>query len=98
MRMVLMDEAVLWAVTRDSRLVGCCIANAVQWPRKKIATPITVAGDGFDDWGGELDRVLTEWARALGCDLLEGWGREGWAKKLPALGYRRAYTVYRKEL
>ncbi len=97
LQMLTTDAALLWLVM-DPALVGCCVTNVAQWPRKKIATAIIIAGDGWDDWGASLAEAVIAWARDLGCDALDGWGRDGWPKKLTPLGFKRLYQVVRLEL
>lgn len=97
-QMIAEGQGTLWLVVARNKLIGCCVGNIVEWPRKRIATAIIVAGEGFDEWGGELARTLIEWARASGCDALDGWGRDGWPKKLKPFGFQRLYQVVRLEL
>jgi hypothetical protein len=96
-QMLAEGDAVLWLVMRQS-LVGCCVTAVSNWPRKRIATAIIIAGEGWDDWGSALAETVAAWARQQGCDALDGWGRDGWGAKLKPLGFKKTYQVYRLEL
>lgn len=59
-----------------------------------ICTVLVVGGEGMKDWL-MFKNELEDHARANSCDVMEAWGRRGWAR---VLDYEPVYTIYRKVL
>lgn len=69
-------------------------------PLHKVLWCEFVVGDDVDDWLDDWEKVMSEYAKGMGCAAVEWSGRRGWAKFQQK--YRNVYkavmTTYRKEL
>lgn len=57
-----------------------------------------LGGEDFHIWGPRGDRIMQELARLWGCKGIEFVGRDGWTRKLSALGYKSLWRTYFKEV
>jgi hypothetical protein len=79
-----LKEMSLWALVSGGDVVGCLVTTIVIWPQIKVARLVVAAAeDGFrDDWM-KFRPIIEDWARSYGCELVEVYGRPGWAKVIP---------------
>jgi len=61
------------------------VTELVQYPRLRAARVFAGAGD-LDELRG-METAVAEWARAQGCERVEGFGRVGWGRALRGMGY-----------
>lgn len=83
----------LWLVL-DGDIVAAAVTQIQNYPTKRVCTVMFAGGDG-QDWGSCLLEV-EQWARTVGCNSIEIWGRKGWERVLPE--YSFLHTVIGKEL
>jgi hypothetical protein len=88
----------LWLIFADADLVGAAITALHTFPRGRVVHIEIIAGDGMADWLASLDDELSRWAASLGARALTGYGRKGWQRVAPRLGYRVAGHPMRKDL
>lgn len=79
-------------------LVGVCVTRIQIYPATKNLEVLLLAGDGFDEWGGELDGVLRRLGGLTQCNRMVCMGRRGWARKLRQLGWGEQSVLVAKEL
>lgn len=84
----------LYAVEREAMATAICITQIVDFPRQRKFLVRYVAGDG--DSMIEALPALEHVARAAGCQVIEAYGRKGWARKLP--DWSGKYVILQKEL
>ena len=70
------------------------VYQIIAYPKGR-AIRFWLAGGDLDELQ-EMEKMLTEQAKALGCDHAEIMGRRGWARALN--GYEEAATVLRRKL
>lgn len=87
----------LWTVVDGDDIAGACVTEIIDYPSKKVFVIMFLAGEDWDNWN-EAHEVLEHHARAKDCDSIEIWGREGWAKLLPKMGYEKTMIVMEKAL
>lgn len=88
----------LWVVHEGEQLLAVCVTEIRRWPRCSVLTAIVVGGEQMPRWVRGLDDVLTRYARANGCAVLDAHGRKGWTKTLRSLGWRDCAVTFAKEI
>lgn len=88
----------LWVVRKDSRIVGVATTETVYYPRCTELRVVTLAGEGFTEWGDKINEALTDRARQIGAKAIQIVGRRGWERMAASLGVKPKYTVYKKEI
>jgi hypothetical protein len=80
----------LWVALEDGQIIGCTTIRIIEYPTGVRALSYeNLAGERFADWMLVGHSVCQEYAKALGCTLLEVTGRSGWERYLASLGYKR---------
>lgn len=87
----------LWISERDDKVEAICITAIEQRPRKKIARIPYIAGVKHKNWIHFMD-ALIRWARANGCDEMEGYFRQGWLRVLRGSEWEFNWTHGRLKL
>ena len=84
----------LWIVERDGAVAALCVSEIVKFPRKKKCLLRYLAGD----WPAIEAHIpgIEHWAREQGCDVLEGYARKGWVRRMP--DWTEHYVIMQKEL
>ncbi len=96
----LKDRAMqLWVLYNytEGAIVMAAVTEIVNYPRTRLCRAVVLGGDRVDDWMDNLVG-LEVWAKSMGCDKMEAFGRRGLAKKMEKIGYRNKYVVIRKDL
>lgn len=84
----------LWIIVDDkNHIYSAIVTQVVTYPRKKVMFVMLVAGVKFNEWSALITN-LTDFAKAHGCETIEGYGREGWEVKLKRIGFAKIHTVY----
>jgi hypothetical protein len=81
--LVARQRAKLWLATEGESVLGGLIAMPVQYSRRKALSVLFIAGQERERWELPMIEMLEEGARRIGCDLLEGLGRRGFARLYP---------------
>lgn len=84
----------LWIAEDGGKIVACAVTQILAFPRKKLLSLPFVAGTNLDAWKHH-EGMLIEYAKANGCVGLEGYARQGWARRATP-GWYPVYTVIRK--
>ena len=97
-----MGRMALWVVgDHPERLQAAVVTEIVEYPLRTACRYVLISGaesgEGVANWI-KHDEVITAWARANGCSLMEGAGRLGWWSKLKPLGWTRPAAIYEKEI
>jgi len=79
--------------TEDERIVAACVTRTEDYPGVKLLQVEMLGGDDFDGWADDLQAILTDWAKAHGCEGMELIGRGGWERKLARLGWKKKFTT-----
>jgi hypothetical protein len=96
------EEQQLWVTfNEENKITNALTTEIVDYPNK-LSLAIQFAGgdDGQTD-GSTLDVVLNrleKYAKDVGCDCIELWGRKGFSRKLKKSGYEESLVFYEKEI
>lgn len=86
----------LWTAWQDGELQAAAVTQIVIYPGKKVAAIPLIGGRKRNDWLS-FQPQFEEWAKANGCDSLEGYARPGWLRVL-SNDWRHCWTVIRRDL
>jgi hypothetical protein len=86
----------LWTAWDGLDLEAAAVTQIVIYPGKKVAAIPLIGGSKRNDWLC-FQPQFEEWARANGCDALEGYARPGWLRVLTG-DWRHCWTVIRRDL
>lgn len=91
-------KAQCWCVLDDSdSIVNITTTEILDYPNKRVLHIITSTGIDWENHKQE-HKQLEDFAKSIGCSSISVWGRKGWSRKLPSLGYEQTYVVFEKKL
>lgn len=94
----MMSRMQLWIVADSVDDIDAVIVTQVaHYPNRLVSRYVMVSGNRMETWA-DTDDVLTEWAKAQGCSMMEATGRHGWKAKMKARGWSSPTAVYEKEI
>ncbi len=85
----------LWIVLVDEVMMMAGVTQIIIYPAKKVCTIMFLGGKNILLWN-DTYAIFEAWARNLGCDSIEIWGRQGWQRMMK--DYELIHIVLRKEL
>ncbi|NIT13982.1 MAG: hypothetical protein GTN99_07015 [Candidatus Dadabacteria bacterium] len=89
----------LWTIRSEEELLqAAAVTQVVQYHKSRKVRIILLGGFGMKDWLGEFIEELDKYAKNMGCDQIEAFGRKGWVKASKHLGFKEAYTQVVKEV
>lgn len=80
---------------------AAAVTEFINYPNGKALNMFAVGGESnqaMDELLRTFEPSLATWAKLAGCKWMIGFAREGWAPSAKALGYRRLWTSFVKEL
>ena len=86
----------LWTAWDGLDLEAAAVTQIICYPGRKVASIPLIGGRKRNDWLC-FQPQFEEWARANGCDALEGYARPGWLRVLSD-DWRHCWTVIRRDL
>lgn len=93
------ESLILWVVYNDEieKAIGCLLTETIRYPQRQCLYIFLLGGDDFDGMTQCLDE-LQEYAKGIGCDSIEFFGREGWERRLQRFQFKKIHTVMSLEL
>ncbi len=90
----------LWVVFEPDHpgIEGVFTTCVVDYPAKRVLQIQFLAGEGLEDWIGEAERMLVEYAKDQHASALEMSGRFGWMPVLQRRGWRSMCVTLEKEV
>lgn len=89
---VIDGHQLLWVAIKDSSVVGVVTTKMIDYPRMRVLAVPVIGGLRFKEWGAQMLALLRSWAEENGCEMLEGYGRPGWAKVFEGDGYKHLWS------
>jgi hypothetical protein len=88
---VMEGTAQLWAVIDRYEPIGAVVTRVDAETGRCLLWQI--AGSRVREWAALFVATVAEWARGLGCTVLYGCGRKGWARIVEPLGFVRVADI-----
>lgn len=84
----------LWIAYEDTVVYGFVVTDFVEYPQIKTLIMHFTGGKQLPKWKNEMLEVLQSFAKVNGCDIIESYGRPGWAKVFKNDGYKQKFIFY----
>lgn len=89
----------LWVAFDDDGVInGIQVTAITDYPSKRALTSVFTGGIKLRSWREPMMQMLQSWAKDNGCEVIEGYGREGWVKMLQPYGVRITQVAFEKEV
>jgi len=83
------DMQAMVVVDDDNEIIGVAVTELRSSPTgTRVLHIVALAGDRFDEWQEEGDRILRKWALSIEAPVVQLVGRRGWVKRLKPLGWQ----------
>lgn len=73
----------LWVAGNDNKIDGAVVTSLEQGSQAKACQIFSLAGESLKDWVSDMDRTLTEFAKANDCQVIEAITRQGFSRFVP---------------
>lgn len=84
----------LWVIYDSSLTVRAAFTTRVaHYPKRSLVVVETAGGRGMNDWLGLVQQTFRDYARDLGADGVEMYGRAGWARALRRYGWTQTMVL-----
>lgn len=85
----------LWiAFTDDEVIKGAVVTQILMYPRMNSLVMHFTGGVDLKEWKPSMLELLQRFAKENGCDVIESYGREGWAKVFENDGFKSRFMFY----
>lgn len=88
------DNHHLWVSFDAPEFKGFVITSVNTYPQRKILSMSFCGGIEYKDWKKPMMSTLKRFAKDMGCDALEAYGRPGWSKILKDEGYKAKFVAF----
>ena len=90
---VISGDMEMWAVHDADDITAVVVIQIIERPQGRVLAVVLVAGRGFASWGQQVQELLQEYASLIGADWIEAVARDGMAKWLSRMGWKRKATL-----
>lgn len=85
----------LWvAYENEEDVYGAVVTEVWQYPKMRTLIMHFTGGRELPKWKGDMLKLLQQFAADQGCDVIESYGRGGWAKVFQSDGYKKRFIFY----
>ena len=89
------DEQQLWvAFENEDNYYGAVVTEVFQYPQMRALIMHFTGGKRLPKWKKPMLEVLQKFAKENDCDVIESYGRPGWAKVFKKDGYEQRFIFY----
>jgi hypothetical protein len=84
----------LWVAYDGKDFKGTVLTNVMNYPQRKVLCMGFCGGIELKDWKDPMLNLLKRFAKDMGCDSIEAFGRPGWAKVFNNDGYQTKWVTF----
>lgn len=84
----------LWIAHEGEEVFGFVVTEFANYPQKKALVMHFTGGVKLELWKDDMLELLQQYARMNGCDMIESFGRQGWAKVFKEDGFVSRFNFY----
>jgi len=92
--MVKDGEHQLWVAYEGKDFKGTVLTNVMNYPKRKVLCMGFCGGEELEVWKDPMLSLLKRFAKDMGCDSIEAFGRPGWAKIFKDDGYQAKWVTF----
>lgn len=96
-RALLHGEMEMWAVHDGTAIIAGIVLQVVRRERGTALIVVLIAGRSFSSWAPCVQQLIKDYANLIGAYTIEAVCREGMAKLLYGMGWKRKATTMRLE-
>lgn len=92
---------VVWGILDENNgdeVVAAFTTRLIVYPKRKALAIDWLGGKRMREWIDDMNDLMMRYAKDLGCQHLEGYGRKAWGRWLGKRGWNPAYTCYEAEV
>ena len=84
----------LWLAHEGEEVFGFVVTEIANYPQLKALVMHFTGGRELDSWKPQMLEMLQSFSKLHGCDVIESFGRAGWAKVFKKDGFKSMYNFY----
>lgn len=91
----------LWIVVEDDdEIIAAIVTRFVPYYDRRSLGVCLIGGKphSMQEWLDMVDNTLRAFARDNNCEQMEGYGREAWGRVLSRIRFKKAYSVFTKDV
>lgn len=91
----------VWLTVDDTGQIVCVTTTEIiDYPNRRVCHIITCTGNPSFKWEDykEQHEAVEQFAKEMDCSAVMIWGRPGWVRQLPKIGYEQTYVIMEKQL
>ena len=92
--MVKDDDHQLWVAYDGGDFKGIVLTNVMNYPQRRVLCMGFCGGIELKDWKTPMLNLLKRYAKDMGCDSIEAFGRPGWANVFKKDGYQTKWITF----
>lgn len=96
---ILIGEQTLWLAfekedTGEIHILGCWTLRILDYPQTKSCLIEWVGGENIDEWFVDGMKYIEDYAKDMGCSMIEANGRIGWKPRVEKMGWTMRSARY----
>lgn len=91
---LLTKDQQLWIAYKDGAIHGAVVTEILQYPRLRVLAMHFVGGHNVPECKPPVMALIKKFAKDHGCDIIESYGRKGWAKVFEKDGFKQRFMFY----
>jgi hypothetical protein len=84
----------LWVAYDGGDFKGTVLTNVMNYPQRRVLCMGFCGGIELKDWKTPMLDLLKRYAKDMGCDSIEAFGRPGWANVFKNDGYQIKWVAF----
>jgi hypothetical protein len=84
----------LWVAYDGGDFKGIVLTNVMNYPQRRVLCMGFCGGIELKDWKTPMLDLLKRYAKDMGCDSIEAFGRPGWANVFKNDGYQTKWITF----
>lgn len=84
----------LWVAYEEDKVYGAVVTEFIIYPQCKALVMHFTGGKELQRWKSNMLELLQKFAKENKCDVIESYGREGWAKVFKNDGFVSRFMFY----
>ena len=84
----------LWIAYEGEKVYGAVITEVTSYPQLKALVMHFTGGIELPKWKPAMLKMLQDFGKSVGCNIIESYGRAGWAKVFEEDGFKSRFMFY----
>ena len=84
----------IWVAYDGDSFKGTVLTNIMNYPQRRVLCMGFCGGEELKEWKDPMLALLRRFAKDMGCDAIEAFGRPGWANVFKEDGYQTKWITF----